>query len=1230
MSLQFIFGNSGSGKSGYLYDTILEQASAEPDKNFLILVPEQFTMQTQRELVARQRNHAIMNVEVLSFARLAYRVFDELGKQELVILEETGKNLVLRKVAEQKKKELRVLGGNMNKMGYVGEVKSLISELTQYNIAPEDLERFLEENTVAETLRLKMQDILTMYRGFREYMEGRFITSEEILTLLCEVAEQSQMLRGSVIVFDEYTGFTPIQNRVLREFLKLADRILVSLTMDTREDFYHSRGVHELFAMSKKTVEVLSKMAQELHVEIEEPILMPTGKERRYKNAPALFFMEQNLFRSRGKSWEQKQGSVQENISITGLKDPRAELEFVAREITRLVRKKGYCYKDIAVVTGDVPGYGNYVPEIFEQYQIPFFIDQTRNILFHPFIEFIRAALEVVEYDFSYESIFRFLRCGLAGPILQGSVEKEPAAEEKNESEPRVLAMGERTGDSDVSGVTGERTGDSDASGMTEERTGDSDVLTEADIDRLENYVLARGIRGRRRWKETWTFVLAKEKEASSKEQEDMLHLNRVRAAIYGAFEPLFEVFTGKEHSVAEQTLALYRFIASMQVEAQLCAKEEEFGQEYAQIYKIVMNLLDKVEALLGEEKMAIREYGDILDAGFSAAKVGIIPPGNDRVTIGDIERTRLSHIKILFFAGVNDGLVPKNSNTGSIISQYEREKMAECHLELAPGAREKVFIQKFYLYLNMTKPSDALYVTFSRVGADGKALRRSYLIGTLLKMFPDMKVEEPEEIETTERLLTPESSMAFFVEGLQEGAFLENKHGENETEEMEEVPENGLEQASRRAAWCALADWYLSDESFKSEAERLMDAAFFRHTDEPVGRAVTKVLYGTTLENSVTRLERFASCAYAHYLNYGLQLNERQLQEFATVDMGNIYHDALEQFAKRVDASEYTWFDIPEEVRENWVEESMEDAVLGCQNAGVFEDAKNRYLLARMKETVRRAIWALVVQVQKGKFVPKGFEISFSRADDLKAIQFALSEEEKMRLRGRIDRVDVCETDDKVYVKIIDYKSGNTSFSLLNLYHGLQLQLVVYLNAAMELVAKRYPGKEVEPAGIFYYHVTNPMVDGNGTESESEIRRAVLEQLKLNGLVNEEPDIYRAMDTEFSGSSAVIPVALKTDGSLKATSKTASTHDFQTMSDYVNRILVDTGKKILAGDVAVQPYMLDNRTGCDYCPYHTVCGFDARIPGYSYRRLETFDDAETIMNKMREDKSEESSGLEE
>lgn len=1187
MSLQFIFGNSGSGKSDFLYDSVLKQAKENKEQQFLIIVPEQFTMQTQRELVERQKQHVIMNVDVLSFARLAYRVFDDLGKQNVVVLEETGKNLVLRKVAEQKKAELNVLGANMNKMGYVGEVKSLISELMQYNIRPDALAEFLEKEPLGEGLRLKMQDVLTMYQGFTEYLKGRYITAEEVLELLYDVAEESKLLCGSVIVLDEFTGFTPIQNRLMEKLLVLAKKVSVSVTMDVREDFYQCRGVHELFAMSKKTVASLLKVAELCKVPVEEPIVLPTGEKRRYAGAPDLYFMEQNLFRPGAGSYRYKvsEKAMKSNknhekltdsqleetpdIRITSLKNPREELKFAAREIVRLTREQGYRYRDIAVVTGDVQQYGNYVPEIFEQYHIPYFIDQTKNILFHPFIECIRAILEMIEYDFSYESVFRFLRCGLAEKIIpQG----------------KLSSM-----ELELDGETGEK------SAQCKEQT--IHRLTEQEIDRLENYVLARGIRGASRWSKPWTFVMP------DGTLEDMERLNEIREAVYENFKPLLMAFRGKENTVSTQTFELYSLIRRLDMEQLLKERGEFFekngnqarAKEYDQIYKIVMDLLDKVTSLLGDETMTIREYSDILDAGFEAAKVGIIPPGNDTVTVGDIERTRLKHIKILFFVGVNDGVVPKAGNQGGIISQFEREKMAEYHLELAPGAREKVFIQKFYLYLNMTKPSERLYVTFCRVNSDGKALRRSYLIGTLLKLFPQLVVEEPSEEETLEGVLTAESALPFLMEGL-------NKPVEDEE------------------AWTALLAWYLSDEGDREKALQLFDAAFGVHQDDAISKAVTKALYGNTLDNSVTRLEQFAACAFAHYLSYGLRLRERELQQFASVDMGNIYHDVLERFAKGIEMSEYTWFDIPQEAQDALLSQSMEDAIAGSGIGDVFEDARNSYLLKRMETTAKRTIWALMLQVRKGKFVPSGFEVSFSRAERLDAVQFQLGEDEKMRLRGRIDRIDTYETDDKVYVKIIDYKSGNTSFSLLNFYYGLQLQLVVYMNVALELTKKIYKGKDTEPAGIFYYHITDPMVDSDGGESEEEIRRSILEQLKVGGLVNEDPEIYGAMDTDFTGTSSVIPVALKADGSLKAASKTASAYEFGLMSDYVRKKIEHVGKEIFAGNVSVKPYLLGDRSGCDYCPYHTICGFDVRMPGFSYQQFEKFDSSEEILAHIREE----------
>ncbi|MGN1175258.1 MAG: PD-(D/E)XK nuclease family protein, partial [Roseburia sp.] len=440
MALQFILGGSGSGKSTYLYQKVVEESMKNPRQNYLILVPEQFTMQTQKELISLHPKHAIMNIDVLSFNRLAFRVFDELGKTDFVVLEETGKNLVLRKVAGEKQKELKVLGGNLKKMGYIGELKSLISEFMQYNVTPEMIETVSEKET--SSFSYKMQDVVTMYQGFLDYLSDTYITTEEILDLLADLAGESALLKDSTLVFDGFTGFTPIQNKLLRVLFPLVKDIYVTVTIDDRENFYENPQIQDLFFMSKKMIRELLTIAEECDTEINEPIVQREGNKKRFLHAEALYHLEQNLFRNTYKRYRKEQDSIR----ILTLKNPKEELLFAAGEIRRLVREEGYRYRDFAIVSGAEETYANYAKEIFDTYEIPIFMDQTKGVLFHPFTELIRAALEIIEQDFSYESVFRYYRTGL-------TAESEDA------------------------------------------------------IDQVENYVLATGIRGYSRWSKKWVRI---------------------------------------------------------------------------------------------------------------------------------------------------------------------------------------------------------------------------------------------------------------------------------------------------------------------------------------------------------------------------------------------------------------------------------------------------------------------------------------------------------------------------------------------------------------------------------------------------------------------------------------------------------------------------------------------------------------------------------------------------
>lgn len=1097
MSLQFIFGNSGSGKTTYLYKHIVEEASKNPFVNYLVIVPEQFTMQTQRQLVDLAPNHAIMNIDVLSFKRMAYRIFDELGINSVEILEETGKNLVLRKIAQEREEQLSVLRPNINRIGYISEVKSLLSEFVQYNITSTQLNAYVHSDRLPEVLKAKLKDVLVMYEGFEDFMRNRYITAEEILNVLANVAHKSEILKDSVLIFDEFTGFTPIQNKLLKTLFPIVNRVYITLTIDSKEDFYHSRGMQELFDMPKKSIASLMRIADEAGIDVLEPIVLEPCKDRRFCNSDELYYMEQNIFRRKHRISK----AECKNIKVTSLQSPRDEMIYAARRINELIQKEGYRYKDIAIVSGDVNSYSNYVAEVFDKYNIPYFIDTTKEVLFHPFIEFIRAALEIIRYDFSISSVVRFLRCGFCD-------------------------------------------------------------IEDNQIDILENYLLATGIRGKKAWKGRWLRM------PGHGISYDLESLDELRCRIYDILSSVIEVFFNKESTVKMEITALYRMISGLDIEKKLWKLEEEYlsqgqqikSKEYGQIYMIVMSLFEKFAAILGDEQMSVVEFTEILDAGVDAAEVATIPPGFDCVTIGDIERTRLNDVKILFFTGVNDGIVPKSANAGGIISQYEREVLKDMDIELAPGAREQSFIQKFYLYLNMTKPSERLYLSFHRVDKDGKAALKSYLINTISRLFAKLDIEYVEDISANLNVSTKLAAEEYLINGSQD--------------------EN----------WYALAKWFGADE--------ILDARYRYYEGNPISKMVAQAVYGKNIKGSVTRLERFARCQYAHYLTYGLRLREREMSGLMSVDIGNIYHEALSRYSIKIkESNEYDWRNIDDEKRDELALVSLAEAIESYPNLLAYASAKEEYILKKMQHVFKQTVWALTKQVQKGRFNPDKFEF-----------QFEMQTSSDISLVGRIDRIDTFHDEGKDYIKVIDYKSGNTRFDLLKLYNGVSLQLAVYMNAAV--------GDENIPGGMLYYHIDDPVLELDENAGEDEAKEALMLKLRPDGLINSDEKVIQAFDENIEGKSLVVPVKLKKDGMPDAYSSVATREEFDIISEFTNNKIAQISEDIYDGNIKINPIVIDGTDSCRYCSFQDICGIKSKMPGIETRNIPK-KDKETIYDEM-------------
>ncbi|MBE5828482.1 MAG: helicase-exonuclease AddAB subunit AddB [Butyrivibrio sp.] len=1162
--LRFCFGASGAGKSTRIYEEIINRSMDDPGTDYLIIVPDQFTMQTQKDVVKMHPSHAIMNIDVLSFGRLSHRVFEETGHGSFSVLDDVGKTLVLRLVADMLGERLPVLGGNMHRPGYIDEVKSTISEFMMYGIGDEEL-LLLEEKSIRKgALNSKLKDLRLLYSEFLKYIEGKYITTEENLDVLTRALPKSTLIRDSVIVFDGFTGFTPIQYRVIKELLALSKELIVSLTIDPRDNPYaESFGEQELFMLTKKTVRDLERLEFDVQREngstitdfsvfrqlrhqemakgsLQGDIFIKDETNARHRGNDALLYLERSLFRYKNAPFTGDNNSV----FIYEATNLAEEVRQTMIGIKDLVRTKGYAYRDIALVCGSLEAYGEQIDRAAKRFDIPVYVDQNTSIMLNPFIEYITSALNIVISGYKYEDVFHYMRSGLTSFDM-------------------------------------------------------------ADTDLLENYVRSLGIRGEKAWEDKFLRRMPKRfkkyadpKKRNEKDLQDLEKLEGMREAINSHLSGLFKVKNATAKDIIE---ALRAVIDNNNSREKLEGYKQRFeaegnlkkAREYDQIYNKVMALFDQIEGLIGDEKLEISEFKDIVTAGIGEISVGTIPQDVDRIIVGDIERTRLKEVKVLFFVGVNDGNIPSNVGSGGILSDIDRQFLIDLgtEVEFAPTPRQQMYIQRLYLYMNLTKPTDKLYLSYAELSGDGKSQSPAYLIPKLLSMYEGLTVTRPEDDSLEDQLASKKDGIYTLSTLLCDYA-----RGQNSKENLRYI--SALSKA-------------VSDEAGKDLLGRLTEEAFKHYESLPLSKAIAVALYGATLENSVSRLEQFASCAYAHFIRYGLRPMEREDYEFDASDLGNVFHKVLEKYTGQIIDKKIDWKTLSKEDSDKMLNDALTECVDAYGDSILRSSARNQFMIDRIRRILLRTVDTLKYQMTKGSFEPAYVEMSFEEAGSIDDINIALSEDEKhviterMKLNGRIDRVDLYEDPEHVYVKVMDFKSSGHKFNVASLYYGLQLQLVMYMNVASAVQKKLSPGKEVVPAAILYYHVTDPVVDGKEGMITDDINKAVIDKLKMTGLVNGNMDIVKLLDKDISGTSDIIPVMIKKDGEFGARSQTATREEYQAISSFVGRKIKEFGKNILDGDISVNPYVRDSSDSCTYCSYRSICGYDDRIKGYKKRNLD-------------------------
>nr|WP_273483429.1 helicase-exonuclease AddAB subunit AddB [Desulforamulus ruminis] len=1133
MGLRFIIGRAGSGKSTACLEEIKKEIfRSQEGSSLILLVPEQATFQNEYRLAADPELGGTVRVQVLSFRRLAYRVLQEAGGAVRAHIGELGKRMALRRILEQRRSELKIFHRAAKQPGFADSLAGMLGELKLYRVQPADLKKSgekLVQEPAAGGLPDKLHDLNLLYGDLEEFLEGRFTDPNDYLNLLAERLERSLLLREAELYIDGFTGFTPQEFYVIQKMLPLAKRLTVALCFDPA---LLSGGYAEadVFHPTLETYHTLREMAESLRVPVEPVIAFSQEIPARFMDNRAVAHLERSFFSRPAAGLPEEKG-----VKLAACANRRAEVEAAARELTRLARDQGLRWRDMVVMVRDLQAYHHLVSTIFQDYGIPFFIDQKRTVDHHPLVELIRSALEVVLQNWAYDPVFRYLKTDLV-PVGRD------------------------------------------------------------EVDRLENYVLAHGIRGSR-WTDDrpWTYcrryTLGEDREPGEQERIELERINQIRSAAAGHLKE-FARAMAKAGAVREMTTALFELLDRLDIAGQLeqwAGEAEEKGRlteakEHAQIWNNVVQLLDEIVETLGEETLTLEEYDRILDTGLESLKLGIIPPGLDQVVVGTLQRSRNPDVKAALVLGVNDGVLPARTVEEGLLSDLEREQLQELGIRLAPGSRRKLLDEQYLVYIALTRASQCLWISYPQADDEGKGLHPSWVIHRMKELLPNLKelsvpVEPPHPEGEMDFIASPGRSLSYLASMLRE-----MKAGKTVD-----------------SLWLDVYSWFTRQEEWRSRCLRVLAGLDHVNQEAPLPGNLGRRLYGSRLKASVSRLEKFAACPFAHFLSHGLKLKERGLFRLAAPDLGQFFHEALRMFAERVQDRSLDWAQLTGEQAAAMTEEIVRELAPRLQNEILLSSARHRYFINKLKRIVHRAVLTLMEHARRGGFRPVAMEMGFGDYGPLPSLDLDLGKDCRMEMSGRIDRIDAAREGDRLYLRVIDYKSGETDLKIADIFQGLKLQLLTYLDVALrssELLVRQ----PALPAGMMYFAVRDPLVSSPGPLPAEQADKNLLKQLKMKGLLLADPLVIAQMDNQIKGYSELLPVALNKEGQFYGNSRVITLEQFAGLRQYLLAKLREIGRQMVAGQVQISPYQKGGEKSCRFCPFRAVCQFDPALEENFFR----------------------------
>lgn len=1145
MSITLITGRSGSGKTTTILNEIIDQLKMDKtDDPIILIAPEQMTFLAEYKLVSNKDVRGMIRCQVYSFTRLAWKLLQDTGYMNKQFLDQMGVSMLIQKIIEENANELHLFSKAAQKQGFISQVEQMITEFKRYCIEPHHL--LIEVDDVI--LKEKLHDLQFIFQKFQHEIENSYLLQEDYLSLLTRHIKTSDYIKNASIYIDGFYDLTTLEYTVMEQLLIHAKNVTVSFTLDPSNEQIIPDDM-QLFRKSNEYFHIVSQQCK--------------NNQLTYKTK---HLIEQKRFLDKGIAHIEANFAVYPIVQLADschvrfvqAANKRAEIEEVAREILRLVQDEGYRYKDITVLYRDQKEYGPYIEMILKDYDIKVHVDMKKTMQNHPLIEMIRSLLAIVQTNFQYEAVFRYLKTGLVYPYFM----KE---NELTYNELKYFQL----------------------------------------VDQMENYCLEYGIRGSK-YNKKWTYKKERTNENASEEVKKRNEAfdeklddfkKRLVEPIY-QFQQIFK----KEPTGLEAIKALYQLIEKLKVDETLsrwryfaeATGELETASTHEQAWNKLIELFDQYVELLQDEKVDLDTFVSIIEAGLESMEFSLVPQAIDQVLVANYEQSRVYDVKVAFVVGLTDNSLPLKRSPQDIFNDKQRELLNEKNIKLAPSNRIRLLDEEFVAYRTFTIPSERLYVSYPIADEEGKAIMPSIYMKRLKGLLPHVETKlvivDPLDLpieEQREFINHKDVTLSYLIAQLKK---------------QQLVPIDPL--------WLDVKQYYQTNPLYQSKLEKLLQSINYENKTERLKQDLAHELFTKTKEiastestetkkelvASVSRMEKFNSCHFAHFAHYGLNLRERKIYRLQNFDIGELFHEVLQLLSEQVSQKKIMWEDLTKE-KSNELAEQFINEVSKDKKKMIFTEEKHSYLRYKLKETLAATIYRIAEHGTKSEFIPVKLELEFGK--DANATKIPIGNEASMRITGKIDRVDELTLKDKTYVRIIDYKSSSHDIDLTDVYNGLQLQMITYLDHYLTTEEeKKYP------AGMLYFHVHHPFISTKKGLEQEKVETELQKAYKMQGIVLKDTEVLKAMDKDIEKESKIIPASLKKDGDFTKNSKVMEESDFHTLRKFVNSKYKQAGDAILAGEITINPYKMNQQTPCTYCNFKSVCQFDETLKGNSYRQL--------------------------